>query len=41
MDVDNLQSYLNWFVYLLRCQRDNNKWKKKRTNSTPFVTRKD
>ena len=28
MDVDNLQSYLNWYVYLLRCQRDNNKWKK-------------
>ena len=28
MDVENLQTYLNWYVYLLRCQRDNDKWAK-------------
>lgn len=28
MDVENLQTYLNWYVYLLRCQRDNDKWEK-------------
>lgn len=28
MEVKNLQSYLNWFVYLQRCKRDNEKWLK-------------
>lgn len=28
MDVDNLQSYLNWFIYLQRCKRDDEKWPK-------------
>lgn len=28
MDVENLQTYLNWFIYLQRCKRDNDKWPK-------------
>ena len=28
MEVENLQSYLNWFIYLQRCKRDNEKWPK-------------
>ena len=28
MDVVNLQSYLNWFIYLQRCKRDNELWPK-------------
>ena len=28
MDINNLQSYLNWFIYLQRCKRDNEKWPK-------------
>lgn len=28
MDVENLQTYLNWFIYLQRCKRDNDKWSK-------------
>lgn len=28
MEVVNLQSYLNWFIYLHRCKRDNEKWPK-------------
>ena len=28
MEVENLQSYLNWFIYLHRCKRDNEKWPK-------------
>ena len=24
----NLQTYLNWFIYLQRCKRDNDKWPK-------------
>ena len=28
MDINNLQSYLNWFIYLQRCRRDNEKWPK-------------
>ena len=28
MEVENLQSYLNWFIYLQRCKRDNEKWLK-------------
>ena len=28
MDVVNLQSYLNWFIYLQRCRRDAEKWPK-------------
>ena len=28
MEVKNLQSYLNWFVYLQRCKRDDEKWPK-------------
>ena len=25
MEVENLQSYLNWFIYLHRCKSDNEK----------------
>ena len=28
MEVDNLQSYLNWFIYLQRCKRDDETWPK-------------
>lgn len=28
MDLDNLQSYLNWFIYLQRVKRDDEKWPK-------------
>ena len=28
MDIHNLQSYLNWFIYLQRCKRDDEKWPK-------------
>lgn len=28
MDINNFQSYLNWFIYLQRCKRDNEKWPK-------------
>ena len=28
MYVENLQTYLNWFIYLQRCKRDNDKWPK-------------
>ena len=28
MEVDNLQSYLNWFIYLQRCKKDNEIWPK-------------
>lgn len=28
MDVENLQTHLNWFIYLQRCKRDNDKWSK-------------
>ena len=28
MEVENLQSYLNWFIYLHRCKRDSEKWTK-------------
>lgn len=28
MDINNLQSYLNWFIYLQRVKRDNEKWPK-------------
>ena len=28
MEVNNLQSYLNWFVYLQRCRRDDEIWPK-------------
>lgn len=28
MDLNNLQSYLNWFVYLQRVKRDDEKWPK-------------
>ncbi len=28
MEVDNLQSYLNWFIYLQRCKRDDEIWPK-------------
>ena len=28
MEVVNLQSYLNWFIHLHRCKRDNEKWPK-------------
>lgn len=28
MDLDNLQSYLNWFIYLQRVKRDKEKWPK-------------
>ena len=28
MEVENLQSYLNWFIYLHRCKSDNEKWPK-------------
>ncbi len=28
MEVNNLQSYLNWFIYLQRCKRDDEIWPK-------------
>ena len=28
MNIANLQSYLNWFIYLQRCKRDDEKWPK-------------
>lgn len=28
MEVENLQSYLNWFIYLQRCKKENEKWPK-------------
>ena len=28
MDLDNLQSYLNWFVYLFRVKGNTDKWPK-------------
>ena len=28
MELVNLQAYLNWFIYLHRCKRDNKKWLK-------------
>ena len=28
MDIINLQAYLNWFIYLQRCKRDDEKWPK-------------
>lgn len=28
MEVDNLQSYLNWFIYFQRCKRDDETWPK-------------
>ncbi len=28
MEINNLQSYLNWFIYLQRCRRDDEKWPK-------------
>lgn len=28
MNISNLQSYLNWFIYLQRCRRDDEKWPK-------------
>lgn len=28
MDIENLQSYLNWYIYLQRCKRDDEIWPK-------------
>ena len=28
MEVDNLQSYLNWLIYLQRCKKDDETWPK-------------
>lgn len=28
MNINNLQSYLNWYIYLLRCKRNDEKWPK-------------
>lgn len=28
MNISNLQTYLNWFIYLHRCKRDDEKWPK-------------
>ena len=28
MEIDNLQAYLNWFIYLQRCKRDDEQWPK-------------
>ena len=37
MEVDNLQSYLNWFIYFQRCKRDDETWPK----TTRIVSTKD
>ena len=28
LDLNNLQSYLNWYIYLLRCKRNDERWPK-------------
>lgn len=28
MEVDNLQYYLNWLIYLQRCKKDDETWPK-------------